>query len=288
VAEWYSSLRKRIRALVRPDRQEQDLQDEIAFHLSMREAQLRATGAVDADAGARRRFGNAGRIQDEIRDAWAVVPRLGNLLQDCRHAARALRRSGAFAMVVVLTLGFGIGANTAVFSIVNAVLVRPLGFADPDRLVFLYEGVPAVGINRVPFSPADLDDVTRDARAFDGIGAFRGQRLELSGGNGEPERVPGARVTANLFPLLGAQPALGRLFSSSEDRPGHDLAVISWALWQRRYGGNPDALGQTILLDRRPYTLIGVMPQSCVFTRRGPPFKKVPADNWFTMAFADV
>jgi len=285
VAEWFNSLRLRLRALVRRDRQEQDVQDEIAFHLAMREAQLRQSGAADASADARRRFGGASQIRDELRDAWAVVPRLSSLLHDFRHAVRALWRSGTFAVVVVLTLGFGIGANTAVFSIVNAVLIRPLGFAHADRLLVLHEGVPAAGIDRVPFSAADLRDVEREVRSLDGVGAFRTMSFELSGSGGEPERIQSAKVTASLFPLLGVESALGRLFSASEDRPGSDLALISWALWQRRYAGNPSMIGQSILLDRRPYTVIGVMPASFEFPRRGLRFNSEPGDVWIPMAF---
>ena len=138
-ARWHG-LRLRLRALVRGRRQDQDLQDEIAFHLEMREAQLRQSGADDAPTAARRRFGSFARIREEMRDEWAVLPRLMTLVQDCRYSARALRRSATFSGIVVLTLALGIGANTAVFSVVNAVLIRPLGFADADRLVLLHEG----------------------------------------------------------------------------------------------------------------------------------------------------
>lgn len=130
-------------------------------------------------------------------------------------------------MVVVLTLGFGIGASTAVFSIVNAALIRPLGFANEDRLVLLHEGVPAAGIDRVPFSPADLRDVKTAIRSFAGVGAFRTMSVELSGQGGGAERLAAARVTPDLWPLLGVEPALGRLFSVGEDRPGNDVVVIS-------------------------------------------------------------
>lgn len=288
MTEWFSSLRLRLRAFFRQDRQEQDLQDEISFHLAMREAQLRESGTADADTSARHRFGSPSKIRDEIRDAWAIAPRLGSLLQDFRHSARSLVRSGTFAVVIVITLALGIGANTAVFSLVNAVLVRPLGFANEDRLVMLHEGVPAAGIDRVAFSAPDLQGVERDVRSLDGIGAFRTVPFELSGRGGEPERIQGAKVTATLFPLLGVEPALGRLFSASEDRPGNDLALISWALWQRRYAGNPELIGQSILLDRRSYMVIGVMPASFEFPRRGLRFNSEPADVWTPMAFTDL
>src|SRR5262245_13022868 len=139
VAEWVSSLRQRVRALLRRRRLEQDLQDEMAFHLAMREAQLRASGAADAGIDARRRFGSTVRIGEELRDAWAVAPGLVGFVQDLRYALRTLRRYPGFALVVAVTLGLGIGINTATFSIVNAALITPLGFADPDRLVALQE-----------------------------------------------------------------------------------------------------------------------------------------------------
>ena len=108
----------------------------------------------------------------------------------------------------------------------------------------------AVGISRVPFSAPDLADVRREVRAFDAVGAFRSGAVELSGESGEPERIPIARVSADLFPMLGVQPLMGRLFSAAEDAPGSDLALISWSLWQRRYAANPGIIGQAILLDR--------------------------------------
>lgn len=209
-----------------------------------------------------------------------------SLLHDLRYATRTLLRTPVFAFVVLLILALGIGANTAVFSIVNAVLIRPLGFAEAERLVMLYGGVPSVGIMRVPFSAADLLDVERDARSFDAVAAFRNAALELSG-DGDSERVAGTRVTANLFPTLGIEPALGRLFARDEDRPGSDLALISWGLWQRRYAGSPDVIGRSIQIDRRPYTVIGVMPASLEFPRRGLEFNGEPADVWIPMAFID-
>jgi hypothetical protein len=240
---WLHGLRLRLVAWLGGRRHDQDLQDEIAFHVAMREAQLRDSGTADANAAARRRFGSAARIREEMRDEWAVMPRLASLLQDCRYAARALRRSRMFAVVVVLTLALGIGANTAVFSIVNAVLIRPLGFAEAERLVLLHEGVPAAGIDRVAFAYGDLAHLRRETRTFDAIGSFRNRAVELSGTAGDPERIQIAQVSADLFPMLGLQPALGRLFSEDEDTPGHDVALVSWELWQRRYAADPALVG---------------------------------------------
>jgi putative ABC transport system permease protein len=208
-----------------------------------------------------------------------------SLLYDFRHAIRTLRHHPGFCAVVVLTLGLGIGVNTATFSIVNAVLIRPLGFTDPDRLVALHEGLPDGA--HAPFSPPDFLDLERDRRSFDGVGTYLSVPFELSG-RGEPMRVDAAKVSAPLFPLLGVAPAVGRGFTADEDRPGADVAILSWGLWQSRYQGDRAILGQTVTLDRRPYTVIGVMPAAFEFPRRGPQFNNKPARLWVPMAFTDA
>ncbi|MPY87056.1 MAG: FtsX-like permease family protein [Luteitalea sp.] len=286
MAEWLSSLRLRLRALLRRRQLEQDLQDEVAFHLAMREDQLRTSGAIDAGAGARRRFGSVTKIREDLREAWAFAPRMSSLLQDLKYAARTLRRSRGFAVVVVLTLGLGIGANTAFFSIINAALLRPLGYADADRLVSVHEGFPQRGIDRFPFSALDFDDFRSYQQSFERVAAYRNVPFELSGG-GNPERIEGAKVSANLFRTLGVNPIVGRSFSTAEDRPGVNVAILSWGLWQQRYAANPSIVGQTIQLDRQPYTVIGIMPATFVFPRRGPQFNSQPADLWVPIAFTE-
>jgi predicted permease len=286
VAEWLSSLRLRLRALLRRRQLERDLDDEVAFHLVMREEQLRRSGAADAGVRARRRFGSAAKIREDLRDTWTVAPSASALVRDIRYAARTLRSSPAFASVVVLTLGLGIGANTAFFSVVNAVLIRPLGYADTDRLVSVHEGFPQARIDRLPFSPLDFDDFRRDQQSFEIVAAYRNAPFELSGG-GPPERIAGGKVSAELFRTLGVAPAVGRAFSTAEDRPGSNVAILSWGLWQRRYAGNPTILGQSIQLERQPYTVVGIMPAGFVFPRRGPQFNGEPADVWVPIAFTD-
>jgi len=268
---------------------ERELRDEIAFHVAMREEQLREAGVADADAGtrARRAFGGAAKVRDELRETWAFAPRLSSLLQDVRYAARTLRRNRGFAGVVMLTLAFGIGINTATFSIVNAVLIRPLGFAEPDRLVMLYERLAAFDdLAGAPFSPPDFLDLAREQQSFEGIAAYVNLSVELSG-RGEPVRLDAAKVSANLFQTLGVQPLHGRGLALEEDRPGVDVALLSWGLWQTRYGGDPSILGQTVTLDRRPYTVIGVMPAAFEFPRRGPSSNNKPASVWIPMGFTD-
>ena len=226
-------------------------------------------------------FGNVALVREDTRAVWAR-PRLEAVGQDLRYTFRTLRRNPAFAAVVILTLGFGIGVNTATFSIVNAALIRPLGFAEPERLVALHEHFGA----EAPFSPPDFLDLERDQRSFEGVAAFVNAPVELSGG-GEPIRIQAAKVTANLFSLLGVAPMLGRGLARDEDRPGADVAVLSWGLWQTRYGGDRSIVGRAVTLDRRPYTVIGVMPAGFEFPRRGPRWNNEPASLWVPLAFTD-
>src|SRR5258708_3927949 len=259
MAEWLRSLRLRLRALVRGRQLERDLQDEVAFHLALREEQLRASGAADAWAGARRRLGSVTRVREDLRDTSTLAPKVGALLRDFQYPPRTLRPRPAFAIVVVLPLGLGIGANTAFFSVVNAVLIRPLGYAAADRLVSLQEGFPQARIDRLPFSALDFDDFRSYQQSFEAVAAYRNVSFEVSGG-GPPERMAGAKMSAGLFRTLGTGPIAGRTFSAAEDRPGVNVAILSWGLWQRRYGANPSLVGQSIQLDRQPYTIVGVMP----------------------------
>jgi predicted permease len=284
VAEWLSRLRLRLRVLLRARQLEQDLQDEVAFHLAMREEQLRNAGAADAFTVARRRFGSVTRIGEDLRATWAFAPRVSALLRDFQYAARALRASPGFAAVVVLTLGLGIGANTAFFSVVNAVLIRPLGYAHVDRLVSVHERFPQARIDRLPFSALDFEDFRSYQQTFEAVAAYRHVPFEVSGG-GLPERIAGAKVSADLFHTLGVGPAFGRAFSIAEDRPGGNVAILSWGLWQRHYSASASILGQSIQLDRRPYTVVGIMPERFVFPRRGPQFNGEPADVWVPIGF---
>jgi hypothetical protein len=211
------------------------------------------------------RFGNVALITEDTQAVWGW-PFLDAIRQDLRYVLRTLRRKPAFALVVILTLGFGISLNTATFSIVNAALIRPLGFADPERLVALHE---RFGVEDVPFSPADFLDLERDQQSFEDAAAYVNLSFELSG-RAEPIRIDGSKVSPGLFSLLGVGPLLGRDFLPEEDRPGTDVALLSWGLWQSRYGGDRSIVGRTVTLDRRPYTVIGVMPAGFEFPRRGP------------------
>jgi predicted permease len=208
---------------------------------------------------------------------------MSGFLQDARYAVRQLRKNNGFTAVAVITLALGIGANTAIYSIVNAVLLRPLPFLQPSRLALLHEGLPTVGFPRIGFSAPDLTMYQRAEKSFEGVAGYQSKDFELSGA-GEPERLTSARVTANLFSVLGVAPALGRAFRAEEDRPGQHVALLSYRLWQSKFSGASDVVGRTVDLDRAPYTIVGVMPRGFQFPLRGNA-REQPAALWVPMAF---
>ena len=232
------------------------------------------------------------QVRQRLADHGGHARRLGPAVARRRAAGfslrlRSLRKNPGFAAVVILTLGFGTAINTATFSIVNAALIRPLGFAEPERLVALHEHLGGFDIASPPFSAPDFLDLQRDQQSFESMAAFANVPLELSG-HGEPIRIDGAKVSANLFSLLGIQPLIGRDFRPDEDRPGVNVAVLSWGLWQTRYGGDRSIVGRTVTLDRRPYTVIGIMPAGFEFPRRGPQWNNKPASVWVPVAFTEA
>lgn len=191
---------------------------------------------------------------------------MNSLLHDLGYALRQLRKSPGFTAVAVATLALGIGVNTAIFSIVNATLLRPLPYKDPDRLVILWSTIQRWGFSG-PGSLTDPDYIQwkEQNRVFEQIAAFRGQTSNLTG-SGIPERLLGSTVTASLFSLLGATPELGRVFSAEEQLPGHEnMVLLSHRLWARRFGSDPNLVGKPITLDGKSFTVLGVMPARLQF-----------------------
>ena len=185
------------------------------------------------------------------------------LRQDLRQTARALGRSPGFAFTAVLVVALGVGANTAAFSLADKVLVRPLPFADSERLVKLWETLP--GYSRMELSPADFRDWAAMCHSFESVGAFAGFPVNMVG-LGDPQRLDATRVTAATLPMLGVQPVLGRLFTAAEDQDGAEGALLlSYALWQAQFGGDPAVLGRAVALDGESYKVIGVMPRDFHF-----------------------
>ena len=182
------------------------------------------------------------------------------LWQDIRYGIRMLARNPGFTIMVVLVLSLGIGANTAVFSVVNSILLRPLPFQESERLVRLSEHSASRGWGHVSVCPADFLDWREQNTVFEDMAAYKSTRYTLTG-VGEPERIQGARVSQGFFSILRVQPLLGRRFMPEEDRPGaHHVAILGHGFWQRRFGADPSILGEQISLDGQGYTVIGVLP----------------------------
>lgn len=206
------------------------------------------------------------------------------VFQDFRFAYRMLRTKLGFTALAVLTLALGIGASTAIFSVVDAVLLRPLPYGAPDRLVVVKEWIPKAIPDPIPVCAPDVVQFQRENRTFESLAAFRGSQFDLAGGV-EPQRVNVERVNANLFSLLRVEPRLGRTFTADEDQPGHLLAILSNGLWQRQFGEDPNIIGHTVSLNRQPYTVIGVMPRTFVFPLSGMD-QGDASDVFVPMAFA--
>src|SRR5215211_5135963 len=185
---------------------------------------------------------------------------LADLLHDLRYAVRLQRKNPGFTIVAVIALALGIGANTAIFSVVNTVLLRPLPYKDPEGLVMVWEDATKQGYPRETPAAANFVDWRDQNQVFEGMAAISDESFNLTGA-GDPERLEGRRVSANLFPLLGVDPQIGRVFSVSEDQSGSQRVVLlSYRLWHRRFGGDPGIVGKSLTLNGEIYTVVGVMP----------------------------
>jgi putative ABC transport system permease protein len=227
--------------------------------------------------------------KDTVLGILRTAPRehLDLLRQDALYGLRNLRRNPGFAVVAIAALAVGIGANTAIFSIVNGVLLEPLPYREPDRLVTVFEKVPGVPVEKFGFSAPDFTIVRSATRSFEGLAAYRNVSYELSG-LGRSERVVAARVSPELFTVLGMTPALGRPFTTEEDATDARVALLSHALWRRAFDRDPGIVGRTIALDRQPYVVIGVMPERFVFPPRGSVMNGEPAAVYVPIAFTPV
>jgi predicted permease len=254
----------RLVAIVRRRRLDRDLDDELAFHLAMREADYRTDG-LSADAAreeARRQFGNVTHLKEQTRDMW-TFPSLESFRQDIRYTLRTLRKSPGFTFVAVFALAVGIGGNTAIFSLVDAIRSRALPYPDPDRLVQLWGNVQRTRVERRGASYPDYLDWRAQSKSFEDIAALDSQWMTFVGSD-EPERIQTEFVAAPYFSLLGVSPARGRGFEASEDdvaRPAQ-VVVLSDGFWKRRFGADPQVIGRTLTLccAARQYTVVGVMP----------------------------
>jgi predicted permease len=250
-------------------RQDEDLEEEIQAHLrmAMRDRMERGETAEQAKNAVLREFGNVGLIKEVTRDMWGWRS-LEQLAQDLRFGVRMLTKRPGFTLVAIITLALGIGANTAIFSVVNTILLQPLPYKDADRLVMIWEDGTQQGFPRNSTTPANFIDWRDQNQVFEGMAALGRESFNLTG-TGEPEKIDGRRVSANLFDLLGVEPHLGRAFLPEEDQPGGSRVVImGHGLWQRRFGSDTDIIGKPLNLNGESFTVVGVMPPHFQFPSR--------------------
>jgi putative ABC transport system permease protein len=255
-----SKLKTALRALLRKSQAERELDEELRNHIERQTEQNIRLGMNPEEArrAARKGFGGVEQAKERSRDARGVRW-LEDLWQDLHYGARMLLKAPGFTLIAIITLALGIGANTAIFSLVNALLLRPLPYPDPDRLMVIRETkLPEVQNSQV--SPGNFLDWRKQNTVFAPLEALTVKDFNLSGDD-NPERVRGMLATHGFLPMLGMTPMIGRGFLPDEDRPEHNRVVIlAHAFWQRRFGGNPGIVSQTITLDDQSYTVIGVLP----------------------------
>jgi putative ABC transport system permease protein len=244
----------------RDERKGQDLEQELQSHLQMAASDRieRGESAVHAQQAARREFGNVALVQQVTRDQWGWR-RLDEILQDVRYGTRMLRKNLGFSAVAILTLAIGIGANTAIFGVVNAVLLKPLAMEDPARVVYLQESWRDIFPN---VSVGNFVDIRRQSASFASLSASNNASFNLATQDA-PERVQGELATADYFTTFGVQPIVGRVFTTDEDKPGHgQVVVVSERLWRTRLHADSAIVGQPLRINGLPYTVVGVMPKT--------------------------
>jgi predicted permease len=249
-------------------KRDQDLERELQSDLELEEEEQRQSGVSPGEArhAALRAFGNPTLISEQTRAVWSWNA-LENLVRDVRVSIRTLFRSPGFSILAVLVMALCIGATTSLFTVVRSVLLRPLPFRDPDQLVMLYEhfrdpSMNAQQFNYNPVAPADYYDWRAQIHGFEDMAAWRYWQFNLTGEHGElPELVSARGGSWNLFPLLGVNAVIGRTFTESEDRLDGDAVLLTWSLFERRFGGDASVVGRQIHLDGKPYTVVGVLPK---------------------------
>ncbi|HEX8115990.1 MAG TPA: ABC transporter permease, partial [Pyrinomonadaceae bacterium] len=275
-------MRARLRALTGRESVIDDIDEELRLHVEMETEENVARGMSPAEArrAARLSFGHF----DSMRDA-AYTVRGGGLmetfLQDVRYGARVLAKHKGFTAVAVLTLALGIGANTAIFSAVNDLLLRPLPYTDAERVVMLWEVTPE-GRHMNTTSRANFREWRAQGSSFESMAAFSDQRYALTGG-GDPEEVSVQLATPELFKVLGVEPLLGRVLVEDDIRRDSAGVVLSHSFWKRRFGGDPGVIGKPITLNGTPFNVVGVMPPGFQWHIRQRSGTGKPAEVWMAL-----
>jgi putative ABC transport system permease protein len=243
-----------------------ELEQEIQSHLQIaaRERTGRGESSREAEAAARRQFGNVGLVKESAREAW-TWHWVAEFFQDLRYGMRMLRRNPTFAAIAILTLALGIGVTTAIFSVVNAVVLRPLPYEAADRLAMIWTDSPAENLHKIGTGYPIVEDWKKRNRSFEDLAVCsRNHPVTLTGGD-EPERLDGAAVSANLFSMLGVPPVLGRYISPDDEQNERRVVVLSYRAWTQRFGSSRDILGKTLLENGAAATIVGVMPPEFQF-----------------------
>ena len=294
--EFKDEIRKRLASLQLSPEREAEIIEELSQHLDDEFERAVSHGATEAEARQ--------AVLTELKESDPLAPSLkrverrvqqnpivmgterkrnmfADLSQDVRYGVRMLLKNPAFTAIAVLALALGIGANSAIFSVVNTLLLRPLPYKNPDQLVVIWENATHLGFPKNTPSAANFLDWQKQSTVFAGMGAFAQRSFNLTG-VGEPERLDGRRVSANLFDLLGVKPILGRNFVPDEDKPGTKVALLNETLWKRRFGSDPGVIGRSLSLNGEPYTVVGVLPSSV----RLPAFGNWRDQVWVPLAFS--
>jgi predicted permease len=293
--EFKDEIRKRLEGLSLSPAREADIVEELSQHLEDQYEQALSEGATEeaAQESVLTELSQTDVLASSLKRVERRVPQnsiqmgterktnmFADLNQDVRYGARMLLKNPGFTVIAVLALALGIGANSAIFSVVNGLLLRPLPYKNPNQLVVIWENATHLGFPKNTPSPANFLDWQKQTTVFDGMGAFAERTFNLTG-VGEPDRLDGRRVSANLFALLGVQPILGRSFVQEDDKPGTKVALLNESLWKRRFGSDPAVIGRSLALNGESYTVVGVLPNSV----RLPAFGTWRDQVWVPMAF---
>jgi putative ABC transport system permease protein len=293
--DFKDEIRKRLEGLSLSPARENEIVEELSQHLEDQYEQVLSDGATEevARESVLTELSQTDVLAASLKRVERRVPQnsiqmgterktnmFADLSQDARYGARMLLKNPGFTLIAVLALALGIGANSAIFSVVNGLLLRPLPYKNPNQLVVIWENATHLGFPKNTPSPANFLDWQKQATVFDGMGAFAERTFNLTG-VGEPERLEGRRVSANLFALLGVQPILGRSFVQEDDKPGTKVALLNESLWKRRFGSDPAVIGRSLALNGESYTVVGVLPNSV----RLPAFGTWRDQVWVPMAF---
>jgi predicted permease len=280
-------LLRRLQYWIHQRRLEQELAEEIETHRALKQKELETSGLPDREAAveSRRALGNALLAREDSRSTW-ITPWLDHMWQDIGYGLRQLRRNPGFTCIAALTLAIGIGANAAIFTIVNGILLESLPYKDPGQLVLMFEHLPN-SAGKFGFSPPDFEFIRSASQSFSRIAAYRTGSYELSGA-GQAERMTVARVSPDVFQVLGAAPSRGRLLTSEDDVPNSRVVVLSDGLWSRAFGRDTSVIGRSLMLDGQPYTIVGIMPRSFEFPPRGAEFNGEPAEAFVPIAFSPI